>query len=423
MKKILSLILVVAMIFTLVACTSNDGNKNPVNGVEDITENTQSTTENQENTEEGGNETIPSDNEDADASKDDEDVTTESTEEVKPSTDSKPDDTESNVTPNETTKPTETTKPADTTKPTESTKPTTHEHSYTSKVTKNATCTENGVKTFTCSCGSTYTEKISKTGHNWGEWKTTKEPTTSSEGTSQRKCTKCSETESKSIAKLPATENSVYYVNYQVVSKTLPNAYYIDGVDMLTKMFGENKAFQTGDTIVYQINMSNNGNNGFEVIGASGCTASKNGNKVTVHITGEYSSAEWAFKTVNKDGSNKTVKIVYDVVQYSGNITNSNGCIEDIFKKYALEKYGIETNPNLSGENGYTANRTEGNDPSITGNHGEGFYGTADDFFWKADKSNWVKYVLDIISEYNRIGIKEWKCCVKSSYFSAVARK
>ena len=38
--------------------------------------------------------------------------------------------------------------------------------------TKAATCTEPGVKTFTCSdCGGTYTVAIPATDHNWGEWK------------------------------------------------------------------------------------------------------------------------------------------------------------------------------------------------------------------------------------------------------------
>ncbi len=40
------------------------------------------------------------------------------------------------------------------------------------QVTKAATCTEPGVKTFTCSeCGGTYTVAIPATDHNWGEWK------------------------------------------------------------------------------------------------------------------------------------------------------------------------------------------------------------------------------------------------------------
>ena len=44
-----------------------------------------------------------------------------------------------------------------------------HKHSYTAKITKNATCTTDGVKTYTCSCGDSYTEIIKATGHNWGK--------------------------------------------------------------------------------------------------------------------------------------------------------------------------------------------------------------------------------------------------------------
>ena len=57
---------------------------------------------------------------------------------------------------------TTTPKPAVTTQPTPS-----HVHNYTSKVTKEATCTTNGTKTYTCSCGDKYTETIPATGHNW----------------------------------------------------------------------------------------------------------------------------------------------------------------------------------------------------------------------------------------------------------------
>lgn len=51
-------------------------------------------------------------------------------------------------------------------KPAEPTKPA-HKHSYTSTVTANPTCTSAGTKTFTCSCGSRYTESIPATGHNF----------------------------------------------------------------------------------------------------------------------------------------------------------------------------------------------------------------------------------------------------------------
>lgn len=42
-----------------------------------------------------------------------------------------------------------------------------HTHSYTSAVTTAATCTTAGVRTYTCSCGESYTESIPATGHNY----------------------------------------------------------------------------------------------------------------------------------------------------------------------------------------------------------------------------------------------------------------
>ena len=42
-----------------------------------------------------------------------------------------------------------------------------HTHSYTSAVTKEATCTTDGVRTYTCSCNETYTEVIPATGHTY----------------------------------------------------------------------------------------------------------------------------------------------------------------------------------------------------------------------------------------------------------------
>lgn len=42
-----------------------------------------------------------------------------------------------------------------------------HTHSYTSEVTTEATCTTDGVRTYTCSCGASYTEAIEATGHTY----------------------------------------------------------------------------------------------------------------------------------------------------------------------------------------------------------------------------------------------------------------
>lgn len=43
----------------------------------------------------------------------------------------------------------------------------THAHSYASSVTKEATCETDGVRTYTCACGNSYTEQIPATGHNY----------------------------------------------------------------------------------------------------------------------------------------------------------------------------------------------------------------------------------------------------------------
>lgn len=40
-----------------------------------------------------------------------------------------------------------------------------HEHEYTAKVTKEASCTSEGITTYTCSCGDSYTEEIEALGH------------------------------------------------------------------------------------------------------------------------------------------------------------------------------------------------------------------------------------------------------------------
>lgn len=42
-----------------------------------------------------------------------------------------------------------------------------HTHSYTSSVTKAATCETDGVRTYVCACGHSYTQTIPATGHNY----------------------------------------------------------------------------------------------------------------------------------------------------------------------------------------------------------------------------------------------------------------
>jgi hypothetical protein len=50
---------------------------------------------------------------------------------------------------------------------------TTHTHSYTSAITKQPTCTVDGEKTFTCTCGDKYTQSVAANGHSYKDGKCT----------------------------------------------------------------------------------------------------------------------------------------------------------------------------------------------------------------------------------------------------------
>lgn len=68
------------------------------------------------------------------------------------------------------------------------------EHSYEIVDQKDATCTEDGYTKYECSvCGDSYEETVKATGHDEGEWKTTKEPSMFSEGSKELRCTVCGE--------------------------------------------------------------------------------------------------------------------------------------------------------------------------------------------------------------------------------------
>ena len=162
MKRILALFLVLSMIFTFAACasdTTNDSTSTPSSGTP-------------------ASSTPSSEGSDPEASQ--------------PASSTPPESTPDESTPSAS-------QPATSAPAADGS----HTHSYTSKETKAATCTEKGVKTFTCSCGDTYTENINAKGHAWGDWKVTKEPSTSEKGKAQRKCTTCSATEDKILDEIP----------------------------------------------------------------------------------------------------------------------------------------------------------------------------------------------------------------------------
>lgn len=79
------------------------------------------------------------------------------------------------------------------------------DHSWSGgTVSKQPTCKEAGVRSFTCStCGDTHIETIAKlTEHSWDSGVITTAPTTSSEGVKTFTCTVCGTTKTEAIAKL-----------------------------------------------------------------------------------------------------------------------------------------------------------------------------------------------------------------------------
>lgn len=79
--------------------------------------------------------------------------------------------------------------------------------------TKAPTCTEAGVKTFTCSqCHNTKTEPISALGHDWGAWNVMTPATETTEGSETRTCQRDgNHTETRSIPKLDHTHTMVHH--------------------------------------------------------------------------------------------------------------------------------------------------------------------------------------------------------------------
>ena len=83
-----------------------------------------------------------------------------------------------------------------------------HTHSYTDTITKEATCTLEGEKTFTCKCGDTYTEPMTATGHNYEDVANTSTPSTcTKEGkNADQLCSVCGD--KVTGAKLPVASHS-----------------------------------------------------------------------------------------------------------------------------------------------------------------------------------------------------------------------
>ena len=155
---------------------------------------------------------------------------------------------------------TTTTEPTTTEEPTEPP----HEHANTEAITTEATCEADGVKTFTCDCGDSYTEVITATGHNYGDYVSNNDATYTADGTETATCV-CglTDTRTASGSKLEYTYtdlNKTMYAKSTVNVRNLPST---DG----EKLGGLSKAQevavtgQCNETGWYRINY--NGGTGY----------------------------------------------------------------------------------------------------------------------------------------------------------------
>ena len=87
-------------------------------------------------------------------------------------------------------------------------------------VTKEPSCTEAGVKTYSCSrCEETKTEEIAALEHDWDEGTVTKEPSCTEVGEKTYSCSRCEETKTEEIAALGHSFTNYVYNNDATTAK------------------------------------------------------------------------------------------------------------------------------------------------------------------------------------------------------------
>ncbi len=101
-----------------------------------------------------------------------------------------------------------------------------HTHSYSATVTKNATCTAAGVKTFRCSCGSSYTETIAAKGHSYKS--TVVAPTMSAKGYTKHTCDTCGTSYKSDYVSPPEKSSDGWYYSKVLPSDVKTSSYVIE---------------------------------------------------------------------------------------------------------------------------------------------------------------------------------------------------
>lgn len=107
-----------------------------------------------------------------------------------------------------------------------------HTHTYTSTITKEATCWREGEKTYTCTCGDSYTEAIAKLDHEYRPWETKKNPTCTEPGLEWSYCLICDNDFEREI---PATGHTI--IDYTRRATPDSDGAYVTACDVCNEVF------------------------------------------------------------------------------------------------------------------------------------------------------------------------------------------
>lgn len=134
-----------------------------------------------------------------------------------------------------------------------------HEHAYTESITKEASCTEAGEKSFVCECGDTYTEQIEVIGHSFGNYVFNNDATYNADGTETATCV-CGLSDTRTVkgSKLEYTYTDLAKTMYAKSSVNVRNLPSTDGEKLggLTKAQEVDVTGQCKETGWYRIKYS-----------------------------------------------------------------------------------------------------------------------------------------------------------------------
>ena len=260
-----------------------------------------------------------------------------------------------------------------------------HAHFHIGTVTKGATCIENGVVIYSCSCGDSYTEFIPALGHHYVS-RVTKQPTTGSEGVMTYTCDRCGHSFTRAIAKLQNTNSTKPTSNKPASSNTAnsnPEGNN-SGDNNSEENNPEDNKPDTGKPYI----KDENGKEGWDVI-KDEVDKTKDGDIVTVEMNG----TSVVPGDVLDDIKGKDVTIVFDMgggITWSVNgksITadrvgdidftvkaDTNTIPVDIINNVTGERYSKQISLSYDGEFGFTAVLSVNMDSGNAGLYANLFY-------------------------------------------------